>query len=59
MKFEFISAKKAQFPVTELCRTLEVFTSGYYARSKREKSQRQVDDERWLKLIGAIFDSSR
>ena len=59
MKFEFILAQKAQFPITEMCHVLEVSTSGYYAWTKREKSQRQVDDERWLRLIRSIFEASR
>ncbi len=59
MKFEFVAAQKAHYPVTELCNALEVSTSGFYAWSKREKSQRQVDDEGWLELITSIFKSSR
>ena len=59
MKFEFVAAQKAHYPVTELCSALEVSTSGYYAWSKREKSQRQVEDESWLELITSIFKSSR
>ena len=59
MRFEFVSAQKAQYPVSELCNALEVSTSGYYAWCLREKSQRQVEDEAWLKLIESIFKASR
>jgi len=59
VRFEFISAQKAQYPITDLCNALEVSTSGYYAWCKREKSQRQVEDEAWLALIKPIFKASR
>ena len=59
MRFEFVSAQKAHYPVTDLCHALEVSTSGYYAWYKREKSPRQVQDEAWLELIRSIFIASR
>ena len=59
MRFEFVAAQKAHYPVSELCNALEVSTSGYYAWCQREKSQRQVEDEVWLKLIASIFKASR
>ena len=59
MRFQFISAQKANFTVSELCHALEVSTSGYYAWCKREKSQRQLEDERLLELIKSIFKASR
>ena len=59
MRFQFISAQKANFTVSELCHALEVSTSGYYAWCKREKSQRQLEDERLLELIQSIFKASR
>ena len=43
----------------ELCRVLEVSTSGFYAWLKRTPSKRQIEDERLLKLIEGIFESSR
>ena len=59
MKFQFVSAQKANYSVSELCHALEVSTSGYYAWCKREKSQRHLDDERFLELIKSIFKASR
>jgi transposase InsO family protein len=38
---------------------MDVSTSGYYAWLKREPSLRQVEDEKLLKLIRLIFESSR
>ena len=59
MRFQFISAQKANFTVSELCHALDVSTSGYYAWCKREKSLRQLEDERLLELIQSIFKASR
>lgn len=59
MRFQFISAQKANFAISELCHALEVSTSGYYAWCKREKSQRQLEDERLRELIQSIFKASR
>jgi putative transposase len=44
MKFGFIRAQKAFFPVTALCRLLQVTRQGYYAFEKRPPSQRTVND---------------
>ena len=35
MKFAFIQAEKASFPVTLLCRVLQVSRQGFYARQQR------------------------
>ena len=59
MRFEFVSAQKAHYPISELCNALEVSTSGYYAWCQREMSQRQVEDGVWLKRIASIFKASR
>ncbi|EAU64575.1 IS3 family element, transposase OrfB [Stigmatella aurantiaca DW4/3-1] len=44
MKFEFIQAQKAHFPVEFLCEQLGVSRSGYYAWSRRPESARQQED---------------
>ncbi len=59
MRFEFVSAQKAHFEITDLCHAMGVSTSGYYAWLKREPSLRQVEDEKLLELIRLIFESSR
>ena len=48
MKFAFIHAEKASFPVTALCRLLGVTRQGYYAFAKRPVSAR-ADQERTLR----------
>ena len=44
MRFSFIDAKKAEFPVARLCETLEVSQSGYFAWKNRSASERQCKD---------------
>jgi transposase InsO family protein len=44
MKFAFIRAAKANFPVSALCRNLRVTRQGYYAFEKRPQSARIADD---------------
>lgn len=44
MKFSFIHAEKARFPVALLCRELEVSRSGYYAWAERPESARAAGD---------------
>ena len=59
MRFQFVSAQKANHSITDLCNVLEVSTSGYYAWCKREMSQRQLDDQALLALIKSIFKAHR
>jgi putative transposase len=40
VKFSFIHAEKACFPVAALCRVLEVSRQGYYAFAAREPGRR-------------------
>jgi transposase InsO family protein len=59
MRFRFIHAEKANYPVRVMCRVLNVSTSGYYAYLEREPSRRQREDERLKVHIGAIHVRSR
>ena len=45
MRFEFIHAEKATYPVEMLCRMLEVSRSGYYRWRDAQPSERSKEDE--------------
>ncbi len=59
MRFQFISAQKAHFSVTDLCNALEVSTSGYYAWCKRKPCKRELDDAKLLEVIKELFKTHR
>ena len=59
MRFAFILAEKASWPVTTMCSALQVSPSGFYAWQVRPTSEHTKDDERLKVLIGASFDASR
>ena len=44
MRFEFIDAEKAQYPIDVLCAALEVSRSGYYAWKGRPPPARATAD---------------
>jgi uncharacterized iron-regulated membrane protein len=46
MKFAFILAEKATWPIVVMCAVLKVSASGFYAWLKREPSARHKKDER-------------
>ena len=54
-----MEAEKANFPVTLMCRVLEVSRSGYYAWRKREPSARSQADKALKVPIVAIHQRSR
>ncbi len=59
MKFAFIHAEKAVFPVLVLCEVLGVSTSGYYAWIRRPRSRRAAEDARLGAAIAASHARSR
>ncbi len=59
MRFAFIVAEKATFPVRLLCRTLQVSRAGFYARQARPPAPRTQADERLGLEIAAIHAESR
>ncbi len=59
MRFVFIEAEKARFPVTMMCRLLEVSRSGFYASRGRRESTRAGEDRRLLVNIKASHTASR
>lgn len=58
MRFAFISAEKALYPVAVLCDALEVSTSGYYAWLARPASAHESRDEVLRVKVRAIYERS-
>ncbi len=59
MKFAFIAAKMAEFPITVLCRVLEVSRAGFYAAVGRPPSPRAVEDQKLAVLVREAHERSR
>ncbi|WP_259059048.1 IS3 family transposase [Salinibacter ruber] len=57
--FRFIDFCQAAFPISVMCRVLEVSTSGYYAWRKRPPSKRAQKDAMLTNRIRQIHDHSR
>jgi len=55
VRFDFIAAKKASYPVTVLCDVLKVRRSGFYAWRSREESDRAQEDTRLAVEVRAIY----
>jgi putative transposase len=59
MRYRFIDAEKAHYPIRLMCRVLEVASSGYYAWRGRGPSRRAQANERLLVEIRACHGKSR
>ena len=59
MRFAFIEAEKAVWPVTVMCDVLEVSRSGYYAWAQHKVSARALEDARLAVMIRASHRRSR
>jgi len=59
MKFAFIRAEKACFPVAALCRLLGVTRQGYYAYARRLPSERRKGEEELRERLRALHAESR
>lgn len=59
MRFAFIEARKADFPVTVLCRLLRVRTSGFYAWLGRGESARARENQELVVEIRAVFEERK
>ncbi len=59
MRFAFISAEKASYPVVLLCEVLEVTRSGFYAWLRRPASPRKIADAQLVVEIKAAMKRGR
>jgi len=59
VRFRFVEAEKAHYPIRLLCRCLAVSRSGYYAWRKRPPSPRVKQDARLKVEIAASHSASR
>jgi putative transposase len=59
VKFEFIAAQKANFPVRFMCRQLDVSVSGFYASQGRPESTHAVRDRALAGLVREAHQRSR
>ena len=59
MKFAWMAAEKAGYPLTVLCPCLSVSPSGFYAWRDRPDSAHCVTDRQLRVLIRASFDKSK
>jgi putative transposase len=59
VKFHFIHAEKARFPLAALCRHLGVSRSGYYAWQGRPESARKRSDRELTLEVAAVHQESR
>jgi transposase InsO family protein len=59
VRFTFIEAEKAAYPVCVLCRVLQVERSGFYAWRSREESDHAVDDRRLALAVRTAFEESQ
>ncbi len=59
MRFRFVAAERASFPVRTLCRVVGASASGFYAWLRRGSGDRGRDDDNLARRIAAIFAASR
>ena len=59
MRFAFILAEKACWPIAVMCAVLKVSTSGFYAWLRRAPSARDRKDDRLKVLVGESFAQSQ
>jgi putative transposase len=59
VRFALIDAKRADYPITVLCRALGVSRAGYYASVDRPPSPHVVEDQRLAVLVREAYERSR
>jgi transposase InsO family protein len=59
VRFEFIDAQKALFPVEFMCEQLGVSRSGFYAWRERPESARQQQEQQLAEEVAQVYQESR
>ena len=59
MSYQFIAQHRHEYPITMLCRVLEVPVSGYYAWCKRSPSQHSREDAHLAEQVKIAFQDNR
>ena len=59
MRFKFIEAEKATYPIRLMCRLLEVTPSGFYAWRNRRESEHAIRDRQLAVKVRASHKASR
>jgi transposase InsO family protein len=59
MRFEFIDDHREEFPVSRMCKVLDVSRSGYYAWRGRPPSKREMANRELYKKIKAVYDETK
>jgi transposase InsO family protein len=59
MRYQFIAEHRDEYPMTLMCRVLEVSVSGYYAWLKRLPSQHSREDAHLAEHVKTVFQANR
>lgn len=55
MRYQFVAAEKADYPLTLLCQAMKVSRSGFYAWAINDSSDREREDQKLLPLVRQVF----
>jgi putative transposase len=58
MRFQFIEGQRTKFPVTRMCKVLEVSSSGYYAWRQRPPSAREMANRELYKKVKVVYNEN-
>jgi transposase InsO family protein len=58
MRFQFVKDHRDEFPVSRMCKVLDVSCSGYYAWRGRPPSGREMANQELYKKVKAVYDKS-
>jgi len=58
MRFQFIKDHRNEFPVTRMCKVLNVSPSGYYVWRKRPISEREMANRELYKKIKVVYNEN-